>query len=130
MRPLGINIWMLISYEKGTEWIKWTSSKTWIDGQYYRDRVLAEYILDDERLKVGSEYGGMFQHDQARGHMANATKGLLKDHEINVLPWPPKGADLSPIENCFCEIQRRAKIKFGEITEQEELWEYVSEMVF
>jgi hypothetical protein len=54
--------------------------------------------------------------------MANATKGLLKDHEINVLPSPLKGADLSPIENCFCEIQGRAKIKFGEITKQEELW--------
>jgi hypothetical protein len=37
-------------------WIKWTSSKTWIDGQYYRDRVLAEFILDDARLKIGSEY--------------------------------------------------------------------------
>ncbi len=69
----------------------------------------------------------MFQHDQARRYMVKATKRLLKDHEINVLPWPP---DLSPIENCFCEIQRRAKIKFGEITEQEELWEYVSKMVF
>ncbi len=70
------------------------------------------------------------EYTAVQGHMANATKGLLKDHEINVLPWPSKGADLSPIENCLCEIQRRAKIKFGEITEQEELWEYVSEMVF
>ncbi len=65
------------------------------------------------------KHGGMFQHDQARRHMTNATKRLLKDHEINVLPWPPKEADLSPVENCFCEIQRRAKIKLGEITGQE-----------
>jgi hypothetical protein len=70
------------------------------------------------------------EYTAVQGHMANATKRLLKDHEINVLPWPPKGADLSPIENYFCRIQHRAKIKFGEITEQEELWEYVSEMVF
>jgi hypothetical protein len=62
--------------------------------------------------------------------MANATKGLLKDDKINVLPWPPKGADLSPIENCFCEIQHRAKINFREITEQDELREYVSQTVF
>ncbi len=68
------------------------------------------------------------EYTAVQGHMANATKGLLKDYEINVLLQPP--ADLSPIENCFCEIQRRAKIKFGEITKQEELWEYVSEMVF
>ncbi len=68
------------------------------------------------------------EYTAVQGHMANATKGLLKDYEINVLPQP--SADLSPVENCFCEIQRRAKIKFGEITKQEELWEYVSEMVF
>ncbi len=66
---------MLISFEKGTEWIKWTFAKTWIDGQYYRDRVLAELILDDERLKVGSEYGGMFQHDQARGTWLTPPRG-------------------------------------------------------
>jgi hypothetical protein len=129
VHPLAINIWMLISYEKGVERIKWTSTKTWINGQYYRDNVLARYILDDDRLKIGSDYGGMFQHDRAQGHMAKATTGLLKDHDINVVPWPPKGADLSPIENCFCEIQRRAKVKFSDITKVEELWEYVSEMV-
>jgi hypothetical protein len=46
-----------------------------------------------------------------------------------VVPWPPKGTDLSPIENCFCEIQKRAKIIFGEITKDNELWDYVSDMV-
>jgi hypothetical protein len=34
-----------------------------------------------------------------------------------------------PIENCFCEIPRRAKIKFGKITNDDELWDYVSDMV-
>jgi hypothetical protein len=28
VRPLAINIWMMISYERGVETIKWTSSKT------------------------------------------------------------------------------------------------------
>jgi hypothetical protein len=28
-------------------------------------------------------------------------KELLKDNDIDVLPWPPKGADISPIENFF-----------------------------
>jgi hypothetical protein len=43
------------------------------------------------------------------------------------VPWPP--VDLSLIENCFCEIQRRAKIKLGEITKDDELWDYVSDTV-
>ncbi len=56
-----------------------------------------------------------------------ATRGLLKDHDIAVEPWPP--ADLSPIENCFCEIQIRAKIKFGKIMKDDEPWDYVTDMV-
>jgi hypothetical protein len=45
------------------------------------------------------------------------------------VPWPHKGVGLSPIENCFCEIQRRANIKFSEIMKDDELWYYVSDMV-
>jgi hypothetical protein len=51
----------------------------------------------------------MFQHDQARAHMVTATRELLEEYNVNVIKWPPKGADLSPIELCFVEIQRRAK---------------------
>ncbi len=51
----------------------------------------------------------------------------MKDHDIAVVPWPP--ADLSPIENSFCEIQRRANIKLGQITKIDELWDYVSDMI-
>lgn len=55
--PLSINIWMLISYQ-GVERIKWMASKSWINGQYYQENILARYILDDERLKIDSEFGG------------------------------------------------------------------------
>ncbi len=72
----------------------------------------------------------MYQHDQARGHMAHATTGLLADHEVNVVEWPPKGADLSPVELCFGEMQRRAKAKYSTITTKDELWEYVCKLVF
>ncbi len=52
-----------------------------------------------------------------------------ENHDIDVVPWPPKVADLSPIEKCFYEIQRRAKIKFGEIPNDDELWDYASDVV-
>ncbi len=51
----------------------------------------------------------MFRHDQARAHMAIATKELLEDYSINVIEWPPKGVDLSPIELCFSKIQLQVK---------------------
>lgn len=60
VRPLGINIWMMVSYERGVERIKWTSEKPWINGEYYRETILAKYVLEDKELQVGSDYGGYF----------------------------------------------------------------------
>jgi hypothetical protein len=43
-------------------------------------------------------------------------KGLLKDNDIDALFWPPKRADLSPIiDDFFCEIWHRSKVKYSEI---------------
>jgi transposase len=61
------------------------------------------YVLND---KNDSYFSGMFQHNQARAHMATAITELLEEYNINFIEWPPKGADLSPIEFCFGAIQR------------------------
>jgi hypothetical protein len=45
----------MISY-KGFDRIKWTSSGTWINGEYYRKNILKKYILND---KNDSDFGGM-----------------------------------------------------------------------
>ncbi len=34
---------------------------------------------------------------------------------INFFEWPPKGADLNPIELCFGEIQRQAKENYSNV---------------
>ncbi|KAL4480956.1 hypothetical protein ABPG72_014424 [Tetrahymena utriculariae] len=128
-KPLSINIWMIISYE-GVEHIKWTSSVPWINGEYYRNNILKRYIINDERLQKGSQFKGFFQQDRATSHTAKATQSYLKDNKVNVIEWPPKGADLSPIELCFSEIQRKMKSYFSEITTKQQLWDRVSEMVF
>jgi hypothetical protein len=39
----------------------------------------------------------------------------LEEDNINVIEWPPKGADLSPIELFFGEIQRQAKEHYSNI---------------
>jgi hypothetical protein len=43
----------------------------------------------------------MFQHDQARALMATATTELLEEYSINFIEWPPKRADLHPIDTVF-----------------------------
>lgn len=72
-------------------------------------------MLHDKRFEINGEIGAMFQHDQAAAHMATATYNLLDEHEVNVIEWPPKGADLSPIEPCFGEIQRLIRLQYSEI---------------
>ncbi len=104
----------MISY-KGVDRIKWTNSGTWINGEYYRQTILKKYECNNGGLKNDSDFGSMFQHDQARAHMATATKDLLEEYNINVIEWSPKGADLNPIELCFGEIQRRAKEHYSNI---------------
>ncbi len=69
---------MIISYE-GVEPIKWTSLATWINGDYYRENILKKHVLNDQRLKNDSNSGGVFQHDQARAHMATAIRELLEE---------------------------------------------------
>jgi hypothetical protein len=44
----------------GVERAKLTSSKTWINGEYYRNTVLARYVLNDEWFKIGAQYWGKF----------------------------------------------------------------------
>jgi hypothetical protein len=47
--------------------------------------------------------------------MTTATRELLEEYNIDVIEWPPKGADLNSIELCFREIQRRAKEHYSNI---------------
>jgi hypothetical protein len=46
----------MISY-KGVDRIKWTSSRTLINGDYYCENILKKYVLND---KNDSDFGGMF----------------------------------------------------------------------
>jgi hypothetical protein len=52
-------------------------------GGYYRKNTVKNHVLNDQRLD--SNFGGMFQHDQARAHMAIATKKLLEEYNINFI---------------------------------------------
>jgi hypothetical protein len=64
-------------------------------------------MYNDGRLKKDSDFGGMFQHDQAMAHMATETRELLEEYNINFIEWPR--ANLSPTKVYFGEIQLRTK---------------------
>lgn len=54
----------------------------------------------------------IFQHDRSPIHMSHVVKRWFDDHgNITVLEWPPKGADMNPIENIWAEMVRIIKEK-------------------
>lgn len=54
----------------------------------------------------------IFQHDRSPIHMTRVVKTWFDDHRnITALEWPPKGADMNPIENVWAEMVRIIKEK-------------------
>ncbi len=53
--------------------------------------------------------GGYFQQDRARFHICTPKKQFLNEHNIRVLDWVAKGADMFNVENVFNHLKRKGK---------------------
>ncbi|GBO44781.1 hypothetical protein AVEN_161774-1 [Araneus ventricosus] len=54
---------------------------------------------------INSIQGGVFQQDNARPHTADVTQHALQS--VDMLPWPARSPDLSPIEHVWDIIGRQ-----------------------
>ncbi|GFV29966.1 transposable element Tcb1 transposase [Trichonephila clavipes] len=46
----------------------------------------------------------IFQQDKARPHVARIVQKFFVNHQIELLPWPARSPDLSPIENMWSMV--------------------------
>lgn len=65
----------------------------------------------------------ILMHDLSSVHKSETTRQWLQQRNIPILSnWPPKGADMNPVENIWAEIVRRLTQSSRNV---EELWEMV-----
>lgn len=51
----------------------------------------------------------LFQQDNARPHVARVSLNCFEEANVNLLPWPPRSPDLSPIEHVWDMMGRRLR---------------------
>ena len=94
-----------------------------IDGRLTAEKYIS--ILDDVLLPTAwARFGlGPIRFVQFRSpiHTSHAVTAWFADHpEFELLPWPPRGADLNPIENLWSEMVR--DMNWQHVRNSNELW--------
>ncbi|GFW84274.1 transposable element Tcb1 transposase [Trichonephila clavipes] len=74
-----------------------------IDSQHYMPEVVNPVVLP----YLQGLATAIFQLDNARPHVACIAQRFFVNHQIELLPWPARSPDLSPIENMWSMVAQR-----------------------
>ncbi len=87
---------------------KWCRRFRRIHGKFTAEKYLeipGDILLPSDHLRFPEGMRVPFVQDRSPIHGANIIKYWFHDHpELDLLPWPAKGADLNPIENVWGDI--------------------------
>ena len=116
---IGIMVWGAIAYNSRSPLVLLPGT---ITATSYVENVLESVGLPF----VQSVTNGIFQQDNVRPHVARSTLRFLDKNNVNVMPWPARSPDLSPIESLWdmigCSLLRNADLA----TTRNELWNQVN----
>ncbi|KFM64646.1 Transposable element Tcb2 transposase, partial [Stegodyphus mimosarum] len=64
----------------------------------------------------------IFQQDNARPHVARIVQGFFVNLQIELLPWPARSPDLSPIEDMWSMVAERLTQITSQAATPDQLW--------
>ncbi|GFV06240.1 transposable element Tc1 transposase [Trichonephila clavipes] len=86
----GVTVWGAISWDTRSSLVVLQGTLT---ARRYVDDILTPIVL----LMLSSRPGAIYQQDNARPHTARLSQQCLQGYDV--LPWPARSPDLSPIEH-------------------------------
>ncbi|GFV65060.1 transposable element Tc1 transposase [Trichonephila clavipes] len=90
----GVTVWGAISWDTRSSLVVLQGTLT---ARRYVDDILTPIVLP----MLSSRPGAIYQQDNARPHTARLSQQCLQGYDV--LPWPAKSPDLSPIEH-VCDV--------------------------
>ncbi|KAL4467928.1 hypothetical protein ABPG72_022842 [Tetrahymena utriculariae] len=120
--PLKVHVWGVVSYEKPL-FLKRIEGNLNSDGYI---QILKEFIEQNQQFK--NDY--LFQQDNAAIHTAKKVSEFLENEKIELLIWPPKSPDISPIENVWGVLKNLLWKQRESINNQNDLFTQAQTLFF
>jgi hypothetical protein len=84
-----------------------------ISGTLNSESYISQLLKVEAIPLVLQSPGRVFQQDNARCHIFRASMACLDSFCVEVLPWPARSPDLSPIEHLWDELGRAVQNNYG-----------------
>ncbi|GFV64528.1 transposable element Tcb1 transposase [Trichonephila clavipes] len=116
--PSIIMVWGGIGYYSLTPLVRIAGT---LNSQRYISEMLEPVVLPYfQGLAIA-----IFQQDNARRHAARIVHRFFVNYQIELLPWPARSSDLSPIENMWSMVAQRLTQVTPPSVPPDQLWQRV-----